>query len=153
MSEIKEPKKRVLYPWLKKHQGRAFKCSLALIAEKQGFERVIKGDIAFNAYLKMIVDKTNTVFPSMYKTIRKFYNAHGRELSKKEFIMVAVARLTFMFKYEKENKEVIRLSEHPFNAEKLKPIVKFCERLIASEKTYKVYKAETKSSSNKTEKG
>lgn len=147
MPEV-EAKKRVLYPWLKKHQGRAFKCSLALIAEKQGFEKVIKGDIAFNACLKMIVDKTNTVFPSMFKTVRKFYNAHGRELNKKEFIMIAVARLTFMFKYEKENKTVIRLSEHPFNAAKLKPIVKFCERLLASEKTYKVFRTETKAPSD-----
>jgi hypothetical protein len=143
MSEVKEPKKRVLFPWLKKHQGRAYKCSLALIADKEGFEKVIKGDIAFNAHLKMIVDKTNTIFPSMYKMVRKFYNKRGRELSKKEFIMVAVARLTFMFKYEKENKEVIRLPEHPNNAEKLKSIVNFCERLIKSEKTYKIYRTET----------
>ena len=143
MLNTNEPKKRVLYPWLKKHQGRAYKCSLALIAEKQGFERVIKGDIAFNAYLKMIVDKTNTVFPSMYKTIRKFYNKRGRELNKKEFIMIAVARLTFMFKYEKENKEIIRLPEHPFKAERLKTAVGFCERLIKSEKTYKIYRTET----------
>jgi hypothetical protein len=143
MSNTNEPKKRVLYPWLKKYQGKAYKCSLALIAEKQGFEKVIKGDIAFNAHLKMIVDKTNTIFPSMYKTIRKFYNKRGRELSKKEFIMIAVARLTFMFKYEKENKEVIRLPEHPFHAERLKTAVEFCERLIKSGKTYKVFKTET----------
>lgn len=150
-SKVKEPKKRVLYPWLKKHQGRAYKCSLALIAEKVGFERVVKGDIPFNTFLKAIVEKTNTVFPSMFKMVRKFYNRKGRELTKKEFNMIAIARLTFMFKFDKENKTIIRLSEHPHHALKLKSIVNFCERLIKSEKTYKMFK--TEQSQGETPKG
>jgi len=142
LEESKKRKKRVLYPWLKKHQGRAYKCSLALIAEKLGFEKIVKGDIAFNSFLKVVVDKTNIIFPSMFKAVRKFYNKKGRELTKKEFNMIAIARLTFMFKFDRENKTIIRLSEHPHHAEKLKSIVSFCERLIKSEKTYKMFKTE-----------
>jgi len=135
----KEKKKRVMFPWLKKKRGRAYKCMLAVLAEKEGFGKVKSGNLTFGKFIREIVQKTNRIFPRMFKVVRKFYKTNGRKLTRKEFENIALGRIRIMFFFDKKEKKIRKLDEHPENSPKLKKSVIFCKKLLKNGSTYDEY--------------
>lgn len=130
-------KKRVLYPWMQKEQSKAFKFMLAHLSDKRGYDKIISGDENINKFIKQIVDKALKFFPNLYSTVAKHYKEHGRELTEKEFHNLCVMRLTCMIVYEKENKKVVTLPEHPANCpSKFQDVKDLCLKLIEKKSIY-----------------
>jgi hypothetical protein len=128
--EVITRKVRILYPWLRTDIGKSYKYMLALIAD-QGWDRVLSGDINYCAYLKEVIEKTNKIFPEMYSTVAKFYKDKGRIITEKQFIPIAMGRLTMMFRVDKEEGKVERLHEHPeFSPSKFADVIEKCQKLI-----------------------
>lgn len=130
-------KKRVLFPWMQKEQSKAFKFMLAYLADKKGYDKVISGDENFNKFIKNIVDKALGFFPTLYTMVKTHYKEHGRDLTEKEFHNLCVMRLTCMIVYEKDNKKVVALPEHPTNCEsKFQDVKDLCLKMIEKKTTY-----------------
>lgn len=137
-------KKRVIYPWLKKKQGRAFKCALALIAEERGFSKVESGNQKLNHFFKEVVDEANQIFPTMYRRLKKHYKTKGRIVTRKQFNQIAMSRLSYMFALNEDKTKVEKIAEHPSFSEELSKSLKFCQRLLKSKKTFKEFINENK---------
>lgn len=137
-TKVKTPRKRVLFPWMKTYQGRCYKAMLAILADRKGWNKVITGDVNFNKRLGTIIIETNKYFPEMYTIVSKFYSDKGRMLEKKDFIPIAKGRLTMMFKFDRTNKKIVKLHEHPENsAGKFADAIQTCHELIEKNKEYK----------------
>lgn len=131
--EIKteDKKKRVLFPWMKNETGQRYKTMLALLADKKGWDKVISGEVSYNKRLLTIVKRTNEYFPDMFKIVSEFYSSKGRTLTEKEFTPIAMGRITMMFRYDKEKKEVLQMPEHPLKCGgKLDSALKYCQNLL-----------------------
>ncbi len=135
--KIEEPRKRILYSWVKNQQGRCYKAMLAMIAEKVGYADVVSGTINFATFAKKVITKTNKIFPSMYPTVKKFYQSKGRNITEAEFYCISMGRLTAMIVYDKSKKEMVLLQEHPKNNEtKYADTNKICSKILEKEKSY-----------------
>ena len=137
--KTKEHKKRILYPWIKRKQGKAYKTMLALIAEQNNFIELKEQKIKKNKFFKDVFNKTEFYFPEMYKSVSKFYSLKGRDINKKEYEILCLARLQMMIRYIKNKNEIIKLKEHPDYTKKLKSSIKLCKKLLKNKITYDQY--------------
>jgi len=131
--------KRILYPWLRRRQGRAFKAMLAVLADKEGFGDVIEGKTPINKFYSDICIKCDKIFPSMQMSLRTFYKKKGRAITKKEYRNIAIARLRMMFKFDKVKNRIIKRQEHPDIATVLAVPKKICKRILKRKITYDKY--------------
>ena len=143
-SPPREKKKRILFPWLKKKQGRTYKAMLAYLADQKGFGDIISGKLNINRFFDQICTQTDSIFPSMRKTVQEFYKEGGRVLTDREFRQIAICRLRMMFKFDKKEKELKILNEHPTHAPKLQKAIPLCRKLVRKKLTYDKYIATRK---------
>lgn len=132
------PTKHIRFSWMKDTQGKLYKTMLGVIGDKRGFKDVESGDKSFNSILNEIIKETNIYFPSMFKTVRRFYKRKGRAISRKDFKVICMGRITMLFSFDKSIKKVVNLNEHPqHNKEKFKDSIAKCLEMIEKKEIYK----------------
>lgn len=140
--EIKEKKKRVLFPWMKCQIGRCYKAMLCITANNIGWTPVLKGNVAFNAHIKEVVNEVNKIFmPTIFETVKEFYHKKGRILTEQEFAFLCIGRIMMMFKFNRAANTIEKLPEHIENCkDKYNNEVSICNQILKAKSNYAEFK-------------
>jgi hypothetical protein len=92
---------------------------IAVVAEAVDWTPVLEGKkVKKKIFMAEVLPRVKRAFPTMFKSVRKYYAKRGREITEKEFDDILYGRFVNMFDFNPVNGKTERTGEHPAETDK-----------------------------------